>query len=166
LSGPHSAPGADGAEVRGGGWHATALDESRTVVPAIITAPGHRNEVVQGHILIREVVRSIAKTGHTLSAVGRAQATGRRPAVTPGHAAVYRLAFAGRMRYVGRPAGRRGHPWPPLTLCGDPAMTGLRFGQPAPDFTLPSTAGPDVTLSALRGQDVVLVFYCFDWGSI
>jgi peroxiredoxin len=45
-------------------------------------------------------------------------------------------------------------------------MTGLRFGQPAPDFTLPSTAGTDVTLSALRGPDVVLVFYCFDWGSI
>jgi peroxiredoxin len=45
-------------------------------------------------------------------------------------------------------------------------MTGLRFGQPAPDFTLPSTLGADITLSALRGQDVVLVFYCFDWGSI
>ena len=45
-------------------------------------------------------------------------------------------------------------------------MTGLRFRQPAPDFPLPSTAGTDVTLSALRGQDVVLVFYCFDWGSI
>ena len=45
-------------------------------------------------------------------------------------------------------------------------MTGLRFGQLAPDFTLPSTAGADITLSALRGQDVVLVFYCFDWGSI
>jgi peroxiredoxin len=45
-------------------------------------------------------------------------------------------------------------------------MTGLRFGQPAPDFTLPSTSGADITLSALRGQDVVLVFYCFDWGSI
>lgn len=49
---------------------------------------------------------------------------------------------------------------------GDPAMIGLRFGQPAPDFTLPSTAGADMTLSALRGQDVVLVFYCFDWGNI
>ena len=34
-------------------------------------------------------------------------------------------------------------------------MTGLRFGQPAPDFTLPSTSGADITLSALRGQDVV-----------
>jgi peroxiredoxin len=45
-------------------------------------------------------------------------------------------------------------------------MTGLRFGQPTPDFTLPSSLGTDVTLSALRGQDVVLVFYCFDWGSI
>ena len=45
-------------------------------------------------------------------------------------------------------------------------MTGLRFGQPAPDFTLPSTAGGELTLSSLRGHDVVLVFYCFDWGSI
>jgi peroxiredoxin len=49
---------------------------------------------------------------------------------------------------------------------GAPAMTGLRFGQPAPDFTLPSTGGAEVTLSARRGQDVVLVFYCYDWGSI
>jgi peroxiredoxin len=46
------------------------------------------------------------------------------------------------------------------------SMNGLRFGQPAPDFTLPSTSGTDITLSALRGQDVVLVFYCYDWGSI
>jgi thioredoxin-dependent peroxiredoxin len=45
-------------------------------------------------------------------------------------------------------------------------MTVLCFGQTAPDFTLPSTSGTEVTLSALRGQDVVLVFYCFDWGSI
>jgi peroxiredoxin Q/BCP len=45
-------------------------------------------------------------------------------------------------------------------------MTGLRFGQPAPDFTLPSTGGGEVTLSGLKGQDVVLVFYCYDWGSI
>jgi peroxiredoxin Q/BCP len=45
-------------------------------------------------------------------------------------------------------------------------MTALRFGQPAPDFTLPSTAGGELTLSNLRGQDVVLVFYCYDWGSI
>jgi thioredoxin-dependent peroxiredoxin len=51
-------------------------------------------------------------------------------------------------------------------MSGDAAMTGLRFGQPAPDFTLPSTSGGNITLSALRGQDVVLVFYCFDWGSI
>jgi hypothetical protein len=42
----------------------------------------------------------------------------------------------------------------------------LRFGAPAPDFTLPSSAGGEVTLSALRGRDVVLAFYCFDWGSI
>jgi peroxiredoxin len=45
-------------------------------------------------------------------------------------------------------------------------MTSLSFGQPAPDFTLPSTQGGEVRLSSLRGQDVVLAFYCFDWGGI
>jgi peroxiredoxin len=46
-------------------------------------------------------------------------------------------------------------------------MNGLRFGQIAPDFTLPATTGSEITLSTYRGQaDVVLVFYCFDWGSI
>jgi peroxiredoxin len=44
-------------------------------------------------------------------------------------------------------------------------MTGLPFGQPAPDFTLPATTGP-IRLADLRGRDVVLIFYCFDWGSI
>ena len=42
----------------------------------------------------------------------------------------------------------------------------VRYGQPAPDFTLPSTEIRDITLSEYRGKDVVLVFYCFDWGSI
>lgn len=32
-------------------------------------------------------------------------------------------------------------------------------GSPAPDFTLPSTAGVDVTLSALRGRKVLLAFF-------
>jgi peroxiredoxin len=45
-------------------------------------------------------------------------------------------------------------------------MTGLHFGQPAPDFSLPSTAGAEIALSGLRGQEVVLVFYCYDWGGI
>jgi thioredoxin-dependent peroxiredoxin len=45
-------------------------------------------------------------------------------------------------------------------------VSGLRYGGPAPDFTLPSTAGGTVTLSALKGRDVVLVFYCYDWGGI
>ena len=43
----------------------------------------------------------------------------------------------------------------------------LRYGQPAPDLTLPSSAGGSVTLSEFKGQsDVVLAFYCFDWGNI
>jgi peroxiredoxin len=32
-------------------------------------------------------------------------------------------------------------------------------GTPAPDFTLPSTAGGDVTLSKLRGKNVLLAFF-------
>jgi peroxiredoxin len=32
-------------------------------------------------------------------------------------------------------------------------------GTPAPDFTLPSTAGNDVTLSRLRGKNVLLAFF-------
>jgi peroxiredoxin len=32
-------------------------------------------------------------------------------------------------------------------------------GSPAPDFTLPSTAGSDVTLSALRGKNVLVAFF-------
>jgi peroxiredoxin len=46
-------------------------------------------------------------------------------------------------------------------------MTGLRYGTPAPDFTLPSSKGGEVTLSSFKGQaDVVLVFYCYDFGGI
>ncbi|SEJ37871.1 Alkyl hydroperoxide reductase subunit AhpC (peroxiredoxin) [Deinococcus reticulitermitis] len=40
-------------------------------------------------------------------------------------------------------------------------------GQPAPDFTLPSTLGQDVTLSSYRGQhNVVLVFYPLDFSPV
>lgn len=36
----------------------------------------------------------------------------------------------------------------------------LRVGDPAPDFTLPSTAGTDVTLSSYRGRrNVLLAFF-------
>jgi peroxiredoxin Q/BCP len=45
-------------------------------------------------------------------------------------------------------------------------MTGLRFGQPAPDFALPASTGGEIRLSDFRGRDVVLIFYCFDWGNI
>ena len=33
------------------------------------------------------------------------------------------------------------------------------LGQPAPDFTLPSTSGEKVTLSKLKGQTVMLAFF-------
>jgi peroxiredoxin len=46
-------------------------------------------------------------------------------------------------------------------------VTDLRFGQEAPGFSLPSSAGGQTALSDFKGKsDVVLVFYCYDWGSI
>jgi peroxiredoxin len=46
-------------------------------------------------------------------------------------------------------------------------VTSLRFGQAAPDFSLPSTAGGTRSLAEFRGRaDVVLVFYCYDFGRI
>jgi peroxiredoxin len=45
-------------------------------------------------------------------------------------------------------------------------MTALRWGQPAPDFELPSLPGQAVRLADFRGRDVVLGFYCYDFGGI
>jgi len=42
----------------------------------------------------------------------------------------------------------------------------VRYGKPAPDFSLPSTEDRPITLAEYQGKDVVLVFYCYDWGSI
>jgi peroxiredoxin len=43
----------------------------------------------------------------------------------------------------------------------------LRFGQPAPAFSLPATGGGEISLGDFAGQkDVVLLFYCYDWGGI
>jgi peroxiredoxin len=39
-------------------------------------------------------------------------------------------------------------------------------GTPAPDFTLPSTAGTDVTLSRLRGKNVLLAFFPLAFTSV
>ena len=48
-----------------------------------------------------------------------------------------------------------------------PLVTGLRFGQAAPGFSLPSSAGGETSLADFMGKsDVVLVFYCYDWGGI
>jgi peroxiredoxin len=45
-------------------------------------------------------------------------------------------------------------------------MTSLQYNRPAPPFTLPTAGGQAVALADYRGQDVVLVFYCYDFGSI
>lgn len=45
-------------------------------------------------------------------------------------------------------------------------VTTLKWGQPAPDFELPSTEGRAISLREFRGRDVVLGFYCYDWGGI
>jgi len=46
-------------------------------------------------------------------------------------------------------------------------VTGLRFGQEAPTFSLPSSAGGETALADFKGKaDVVLVFYCYDFGGI
>jgi peroxiredoxin len=40
---------------------------------------------------------------------------------------------------------------------------GLKVGQKAPDFTLPSHLGQEVTLSELRGHNVILAFFPMAW---
>jgi len=43
----------------------------------------------------------------------------------------------------------------------------LRYGQPAPDFSLPSSLGREVTLGEFKGRaDVVLAFFCYAFGRI
>ncbi len=46
-------------------------------------------------------------------------------------------------------------------------MHTLKWGQPAPGFSLPSTLGRAVALEEYKGKsDVVIGFYCYDWGGI
>jgi peroxiredoxin Q/BCP len=45
-------------------------------------------------------------------------------------------------------------------------MMAIRWGQPAPEFELPSTTGHPIRLADYRGREVVLGFYCYDWGNI
>ncbi len=40
------------------------------------------------------------------------------------------------------------------------------FGVEAPEFVLSGADGKDVALREFRGRLVVLLFYCFDWGTI
>jgi peroxiredoxin len=43
----------------------------------------------------------------------------------------------------------------------------IRYGHPAPVFSLPSTSGRPIALADFEGKaDVVLLFYCYDWGGI
>jgi peroxiredoxin len=43
----------------------------------------------------------------------------------------------------------------------------LRWGQAAPDFTLPGASGQPVSLSEFKGKAVVVLgFYCYDFGGI
>jgi len=70
--------------------------------------------------------------------------------------------FYGRHAFAGVGA-KRGIP----ESAGGVRVTDLRFGQEAPGFSLPSSAGGQTALSDFKGKsDVVLVFYCYDWGSI
>ncbi len=40
------------------------------------------------------------------------------------------------------------------------------FGVEAPEFGPSGADGKDVALREFRGRLVVLLFYCFDWGTI
>ncbi|MBI2202657.1 MAG: redoxin domain-containing protein [Candidatus Rokubacteria bacterium] len=45
-------------------------------------------------------------------------------------------------------------------------VTSIQYSRPAPPFSLPASTGGNVALSDFKGRDVVLVFYCYDFGSI
>ena len=50
---------------------------------------------------------------------------------------------------------------------GEPApRSALDVGMPAPDFSLPATAGGEISLREYRGQPVILVFYPADWSPV
>jgi len=55
-------------------------------------------------------------------------------------------------------------PWPKVSRMR--GVTTLKWGQPAPEFELPSTEGRAISLREFRGRDVVLGFYCYDFGGI
>ena len=42
----------------------------------------------------------------------------------------------------------------------------IQPGDPAPDFTLPSSPGETVSLKSLRGKPVILAFYPADWSPV
>jgi len=44
--------------------------------------------------------------------------------------------------------------------------TRAEAGDPAPDFTLPSSPGETVSLESLRGKPVILAFYPADWSPV
>jgi hypothetical protein len=54
-----------------------------------------------------------------------------------------------------------------LSGAGAGVVTAPQVGEPAPDFTLPSTTGEDISLSQFRGKQLVLLeFYGVDFAPV
>ncbi len=87
----------------------------------------------------------------------RARTRGIYPSMRPLRLAVLALATLAPALAPMPGAGAERRQEPPVPTTTSTSLPAV--GQPAPDFTLPSTTGHDVTLSRFRGRTVVLYFY-------